>query len=65
MTTWTKRITASVSWTLNRVKSFLLQEDSSHLLMENGFKLVIAGSTEPEYTKRTKPSTSWTNRIKP
>ncbi len=43
--------------------SFLLKEDTFYLLLETGNKIVIA--TANGFTYDTKPSTSFTNDIKP
>ena len=43
----------------NERKGYLLKEDSYYLLLEDGFKIVIAG-VDTGWTNRTPVSTAWT-----
>lgn len=52
-TTFTCRTPITTNW--DKLVDFLLQESSSFLLLENGFRIVLSGITSEsiDWTKRT------------
>ncbi len=69
-TSWTERSGPSTSWT-ERTKtttdqnSFLKKEDTFYLLLETGFKIVLARGWTARKDPDTTPTTNWTLRTQP
>jgi hypothetical protein len=62
MTTWTERTEPTT--TFNERIGYLLAEDGSFLLKEDGGKIVLADllyTDNRDWTERTEPTTNWTN----
>lgn len=57
--TWTERTKPNTDF--HDRTQFLATESLLYLLTEDNKKIQISGSSESDYTTRTKPTTNWTN----
>lgn len=66
-TAYTKEAKPSTTYTKgDKAVDFLLKEDTFHLLLETGDKIVLRRGFElPSYSKESKPTTSYSKEAKP